>query len=60
MQQGGFIRLAFFMKQVNFLNKIVISYFEHYIKTDFCSSVKLCMVTRAEHAGLIVFLIQLP
>ena len=48
------------MKQVNFLNKIVISYFEHNIKTFFCSSVKLCTVTRAENAGLIVFLIQLP
>ena len=49
-----------FLKQVNFLNKIVTSYFEHYIKTDFCNSVKLCMVIRAEHAGVIVFLIHLP
>ena len=58
--QNGFIRPAFFMKQVDFLNKIVTSYFEHNIKTDFCSSVKLvCTVTRAEHAGLIVFRIQL-
>ena len=48
------------MKQNNFLNKIVTSYFEHNIKTDFCSSVKVCTVTRAEHAGLIVLLIQLP
>ena len=48
------------MKQVNFLHKIVTSDFEHNIKTYFCSSVKLCTVTRAEHAGLIVFLIQIP
>ena len=33
------------MKQANFLYKIVTSYFEHIIKTDFCSSVKLCTVT---------------
>ena len=49
------------MKKVNFLNKIGSSlYFKHNIKTDFCSSVKLSTVTRAENAGLIVFLIQLP
>ena len=36
--------LHFFMKQVNFLNKIVTSYFEHNIKTFFCTSVKLCTV----------------
>ena len=29
--QNEFIRPAFFMKQVNFLNKIVTSYFEHII-----------------------------
>ena len=46
------------MKHVNFLNKIVTSDFEHNIKTDFCN-LQLCQ-TRAEHAGLIVFLTQLP
>ena len=48
------------MKQVDFLNKIALTSCFENMKTDFCSSVKLCTVTRAEHAGLIVFLIQLP
>ena len=44
------------MKQVNFLNKIVTSYFEHiinYANRLLQLTVKLCTVTRAEHAGLI-------